>query len=89
MRILDRIFVSDRRDSSGIRFYIGNDLRSNDLGYLSFGVGSDATSLAIPPQVERFIIDSYCPASVTQNFPQSGITVVAAFPHTHLQGKLN
>jgi hypothetical protein len=57
---------SDRRDNSGIRFYIGKDLRQYDLGYFSFGVGSDATSIAIPPQVERFMIDSYCPASITQ-----------------------
>ncbi|CAF4438454.1 unnamed protein product, partial [Rotaria magnacalcarata] len=45
-------------------------------------------AIAIPPKVDRFIIDTYCPAVVTKSFPQSGITVFGAFPHTHLQGKV-
>jgi hypothetical protein len=56
----------DRIDSSGIRFYIGKKLRQHDLGYLSFGTGPSPSSLAIPPQVNRFIIDSYCSPTATQ-----------------------
>ena len=56
----------DRMDSSGIRFYLGNELRQYDLGYLTLGTDSDATAIAIPPRADRLTIDSYCPASVTQ-----------------------
>jgi hypothetical protein len=56
----------DRTDSSGIRFYLGNELRQYDLGYLTLGTASDAMALAIPPRMDRLVIDSYCPALVTQ-----------------------
>ncbi|CAF3636010.1 unnamed protein product [Rotaria sp. Silwood1] len=79
--------LSNRTDSSGIRFYIGKELRQYDLGYLTLGADSSAIGLAIPPKVERFIVDSYCSADATMNFPEEGITIVSAFPHTHLQGR--
>ncbi|UJR06551.1 hypothetical protein I4U23_010834 [Adineta vaga] len=78
--------TANRTDSSGIRFYIGKELRQYDLGYLTFGTEPDLLALAIPPKVDRFVVDAYCPAEATRNFPESGITVVSAFPHTHLQG---
>jgi hypothetical protein len=56
----------DRTDSSGIKFYLGNELRQYDLGYLTLGTESDATGLAIPPRMDRLVVDSYCPALVTQ-----------------------
>lgn len=56
----------DRTDSSGFRFYLANELRQYDLGYLTLGADSDATAIAIPPRADRLIIDSYCPALVTQ-----------------------
>lgn len=65
----DLIFVTfwlDRHDSSGIRFYIGDKLRENDLGFLTFGTGASPSSIALPPQVERFSIDSFCPSFATQ-----------------------
>ncbi|CAF1097122.1 unnamed protein product [Adineta steineri] len=34
--------MSNRRDSSGIRFYLGNELRQHDLGYLTLGTDSNA-----------------------------------------------
>ncbi|UJR36729.1 hypothetical protein I4U23_029445 [Adineta vaga] len=74
-------------DSSGIRFYVTNQLRQYDIGYLTFGTNTDSLGLSIPPRVESFVVDTYCPASVTSTFPASGITVLNAFPHTHLQGK--
>ncbi|CAF1430401.1 unnamed protein product, partial [Rotaria sordida] len=57
--------LSNRTDSSGIRFYIGKELRQHDLGYLTLGTTSTPHALAIPPKMERFIIDSYCPATAT------------------------
>ncbi|CAF0875388.1 unnamed protein product [Adineta ricciae] len=78
---------SGRRDSSGIRFYLSNELRGQELGFLTLGTSSSVKALAIPPKVNNFIIDSYCLPEATQNFPKDGITVTAAFPHTHLQGK--
>jgi hypothetical protein len=56
----------DRTDSSGIRFYLGNQFRQHDLGYLTFGAASDPFGIAIPPGADRFIIDSYCTKSASQ-----------------------
>lgn len=55
----------DRTDSSGIRFYLGNELRQHDIGYLTFGTDSSAAAIAIPPHADKFIIDSYCPSEIT------------------------
>ncbi|UJR14303.1 hypothetical protein I4U23_001293 [Adineta vaga] len=77
---------SNRRDNSGIRFYLGNELRKYDLGFLTFGIGSTPSGLIIPPKTEQFITDSFCPSEATRNFPESGINVIFALPHTHLQG---
>ena len=49
-----------------MRFYLGNELRQYDIGYLTVGQDSDATAITIPPYDDRFVIDSYCPALVTQ-----------------------
>ncbi|UJR07214.1 hypothetical protein I4U23_011502 [Adineta vaga] len=78
--------LSNRRDNSGIRYYLGNQLRQHDLGYLSFGTVSNLLGIIIPPKIDRFIIDSYCPSQATKNIPQSGLTILSAFPHTHVQG---
>ncbi|CAF1205461.1 unnamed protein product [Rotaria magnacalcarata] len=78
--------ASNLRDSSGIRFYLANELRKFDLGYVLLGTISSPGSLAIPPQAEQFIVDSYCPPEATRNFPSSGVNIVSALPHTHLQG---
>ncbi|CAF4575124.1 unnamed protein product [Rotaria sp. Silwood1] len=81
--------IANRRDSTSLRFYLGKELRQYDIGYFTFGLIADPTGIAIPPRVNEFVIDSYCPAIATKNFPESGITVISAFPHTHLQGKFN
>ncbi|CAF1385954.1 unnamed protein product [Didymodactylos carnosus] len=58
--------VGDRRDSSGIRFYLSTSLRQYDLGCLTFGVKSNAFGIEIPPLMDRFVIDCYCNANVTK-----------------------
>lgn len=64
----DNLFCGclDRTDSTGIRFYLGNEFRQFDLGYLTFGTDATIAALAIPPQVERFVVDSYCTANATK-----------------------
>ena len=54
------IVLLDRRDTSGIHFYLGNELRQHDVGFLTFGTSSDPSALAIPPHVDKFNVDSYC-----------------------------
>jgi hypothetical protein len=63
--IFDLMNFLDRHDSSGIRFYLGNELRKHDLGFLTLGTGASPLALAIPPTVDRFIVDSYCPSEAT------------------------
>ncbi|CAF3997847.1 unnamed protein product [Adineta steineri] len=57
---------SNRRDSSGLRFYLSNELRQHDLGYLVFGTDISFLSLVIPPRVDQFVVDSYCPSTATR-----------------------
>jgi len=56
----------DRTDSSGIRFYLGNELRQHDLGYFTFGTDATVVALVIPPKMERFVVDSYCTVNGTK-----------------------
>ncbi|CAF1166007.1 unnamed protein product [Adineta steineri] len=56
----------NRRDNSGIRFYIGEELRQYDIGYISFGTVVNTLALAIPPNMERFNVDSYCPSGFSK-----------------------
>jgi len=58
--------LTDRRDNTGIRFYLGNQLRQHDLGFLTFGTSSFPLGLAIPPHVDKFTVDAYCPRNATQ-----------------------
>ncbi len=58
--------ILDRRDSSGIRFYLSNERRQYDIGYLVLGTDVSLLSLAIPPRVDQFMIDSYCSSTATR-----------------------
>ncbi|CAF4936815.1 unnamed protein product, partial [Rotaria socialis] len=40
----------NRRDNTGIRFYIGQELRQYYIGYLAFGTTVSVLALAIPPK---------------------------------------
>ncbi|CAF3853401.1 unnamed protein product [Rotaria sp. Silwood1] len=79
--------IPNRRDSSGVRFYLGKQLRQYELGYLSIGADVSCSAIAIPSGIDRFILDCYCPSEATQNFSEPVITILAACPHTHLQGR--
>lgn len=56
----------NHRDNSGIRFYLGDELRQYDLGYLTLGTESNPGAIAIPPHVDHFIIDAFCPSKATE-----------------------
>ncbi|CAF4341241.1 unnamed protein product [Rotaria sp. Silwood2] len=49
--------TSNRRDSSGIRYYIDKKLRRYDLGYLTFGTGFSIDSIVIPPKMNKININ--------------------------------
>ncbi|CAF1384366.1 unnamed protein product [Rotaria sordida] len=59
--------MHDNYDNSGIRYYIGNELRKYDLGYLTFAVHESSAGIAIPPVVNQFEIDAYCPVNFSQS----------------------
>ncbi|CAF1402975.1 unnamed protein product, partial [Didymodactylos carnosus] len=56
----------NRRDSSGVRFYLGNELRQHELSYLSIGAEVSYSAIAIPPGIDRFLLDCYCSSEATQ-----------------------
>ena len=53
----------DRTDSTNYRFYLGKTLRQYDLGYLALGTEPSPIAIAIPPRINEFEIDAYCPAA--------------------------
>ncbi|CAF3867826.1 unnamed protein product [Rotaria sordida] len=57
---------SDRRDSSGIRFYVGEELRQCDIGYLTLGTESNPSGIVIPPKASEFAIDAFCTPKATE-----------------------
>ncbi|CAF2155006.1 unnamed protein product [Rotaria magnacalcarata] len=56
-----------------------------DNSRLDSSTVSIPSALTVPPRMEQFAIDSYCPSEVTRNIPKSGNNVIFALPHTHLQ----
>ena len=48
-----------------MRFYVTDQLRQNDIGYLTFGTDTTEAGLTLPPQMQSLAVDSYCPGSVT------------------------
>ena len=66
--------VLDNVDASGVRLYVSNELRSYDLGGLTFGVHSLPSSIVIPPRVSSFAIDSYCGADASRSVCYLSIT---------------
>ena len=60
-----KLIYLDRTDSSGLRFYLANELRQHDLGCLTVGTDATYEALAIPPRTDQFIVDAYCTAGAT------------------------
>lgn len=58
-------YIEDRIDNSGLRFYLGAQRRTYDLGYLTFGTFASAVAISIPPRANNFAIDAFCPAIAT------------------------
>ncbi len=59
-------FDLDRTDNTTIRYYLGNKLRQYDLGYLNLATDDTPFAIAIPPEVDQFIVDTYCSANATK-----------------------
>ncbi|VDP78310.1 unnamed protein product, partial [Echinostoma caproni] len=75
-----------RVDSSGIRFYVTDQLRPYDAGVMELGLVYSARS-AIPPGQSRFDLRGYCDGQCTRlSFPPEGIVVFASQLHTHQTG---
>ncbi|CAF3441100.1 unnamed protein product [Rotaria sp. Silwood1] len=55
-----------RHDSSGIQFYIGEELRQYDVGYLTLGTESNPGAIVIPPQASEFVVDAFCTPKATE-----------------------
>ena len=50
----------DRKDSSGVRLYVTNKLRQEELGILSLGSGMSFYDLQIPPKTQNIQFTSAC-----------------------------
>ncbi|CAF1031159.1 unnamed protein product [Adineta ricciae] len=49
------------KDSSGVRFYVTDQLGQYDIGYLTLGTDASSLSLTILARTNNSIVDSYCP----------------------------
>jgi dopamine beta-monooxygenase len=77
---------NDWVDSSGVRFYYTNKLRTHDVGVLEVGLEyTDKNS--IPPKQPAFDLMGFCSTECTRvGLPSYGITIFASQLHTHLTG---
>lgn len=47
-------------DKLTYRFYLTKQLRPNELGLITIGTGSNPYSEAIPPNMENFVLETFC-----------------------------
>ncbi|CAF1641142.1 unnamed protein product, partial [Didymodactylos carnosus] len=58
--------IQNLTDSSGLRFYLSRQLRQYDIGYLTLGAESSHLGVTLPPNMDQFILDAYCPGIFTK-----------------------
>jgi dopamine beta-monooxygenase len=73
-------------DSSGIRIYYENKLRTYDAGILEIGLEYNP-KMVIPPQLKSFHLNGYCLGECTKASLKKPITLFASQLHTHLTGR--
>ena len=80
---LDRFMT----DSSGLRLYYTERLRTHDAGILSVGIDPNWRHI-IPPGQREVVSEGHCVADCTgQTVPESGVNMFAVIMHTHQLGR--
>ncbi|KAI4452995.1 dopamine beta hydroxylase related [Holotrichia oblita] len=73
-------------DSSGIRFYVSQNLRPMDAGIIELGL-EYTDKMAIPPGQSSFLLSGFCVSECTAvSLPPQGILIFGSQLHTHLTG---
>lgn len=84
-------FIAGIIDSSGIRFYISEDLRPMDAGIIELGL-EYTDKMAIPPGQNSFLLSGYCvsecTAVVSDYFLEVGPSGIAILFTLRLEQKL-
>ncbi|XP_055341552.1 DBH-like monooxygenase protein 1 homolog [Paramacrobiotus metropolitanus] len=78
---------ADVQDSSGMSFILTEQLRPNDAAVLSTGTMDFNFLITIPPNVDDFVVSSYCHTQCTSMFPADGINIFQSFLHAHTHGR--
>ncbi|XP_017756157.1 PREDICTED: MOXD1 homolog 2-like [Eufriesea mexicana] len=74
-------------DSSGLRLYYTDRLRTHDAGILSIGIDPNWRHI-IPPGQPEVVSEGHCISDCTgHTIPNSGINVFAVIMHTHQLGR--
>ena len=74
-------------DSSGLRLYYTERLRTHDAGILSVGIDPNWRHI-IPPGQREVVSEGHCVADCTgQTVPESGVNMFAVIMHTHQLGR--
>ncbi|CAL8068072.1 unnamed protein product [Orchesella dallaii] len=81
--------LSGRRVAVAMEAYYTNSLRENDVGAIFIGALSHAsTTVMIPPSSLAHQIVGHCAEGCTRKmFPLGGVSIVAAFLHSHISGR--
>uniref|UniRef100_A0A914XB98 DOMON domain-containing protein n=1 Tax=Plectus sambesii TaxID=2011161 RepID=A0A914XB98_9BILA len=79
-------FTKDITDSSGMRMYLTETLRSVETGRFTMGALSNPLQMVIPPKTESFTLYTYCPAECTMNLQDEPMKIFTGMLHTHLLG---
>lgn len=73
-------------DSSGMRFWMTENLRPIDVGQAGMGIDVTKYAQVLPPGVSELTNYGYCSAQCTKDFPEDGVKIIGGLLHTHLAG---
>ena len=73
-------------DSSGVRLYYTEQLRSSEAGLLNVGHDIAVTQM-VPPGQTDFVVNGLCHSSCTEQWlPAGGVRIYSVLLHSHLAG---
>jgi len=74
-------------DSSGLRFWHTGQLRQYDAGVFTVGATVGSEYYGIPPGLESYTVNNWCPGQCSAQFPTTGINATGVLLHAHLAGR--
>lgn len=87
IRNISETNIADIVDSSGIRFYLTDQLRPVEMGSMTIAMPVSPENMIIPPGQSSFKHYAFCSPRCSKHFPITGINLYSGFLHEHKRGK--